>query len=116
MPYKDPGRKRQWEQEHREQRNARRRMERLPVWSGGPSAPKAAHDPAYVAQQAILLARLRKRMLDPVSDQKPGSAWRTLLGWAVGIGIVLLAAMSGLNLPPPGDLGLAGGSGRGYRA
>jgi hypothetical protein len=25
MPYKDPERKRQWEQEHREQRNARRR-------------------------------------------------------------------------------------------
>jgi len=25
MPYKDPERKRRWEQEHREQRNARRR-------------------------------------------------------------------------------------------
>jgi hypothetical protein len=26
MPYKDPERKRQWEQEHREERNSRRRM------------------------------------------------------------------------------------------
>ena len=30
MPYKDPERKRQWEREHREQRNAMRRTERLP--------------------------------------------------------------------------------------
>ena len=31
MPYKDPERKRQWEREHREQRNARRRTLRLAV-------------------------------------------------------------------------------------
>jgi hypothetical protein len=37
MPYKDPERKRQWEREHREERNVRRRRRRLPVvrnWPG----------------------------------------------------------------------------------
>jgi hypothetical protein len=36
MPYKDPERKRQWEQEHREQRNARRRTPRVAVSPIGP--------------------------------------------------------------------------------
>ena len=37
MPYKDPERKRQWEREHREERNERRRRGCLPVvrnWPG----------------------------------------------------------------------------------
>jgi len=29
MPYKDPARKRQWERDHRQERNARRRKARL---------------------------------------------------------------------------------------
>jgi len=37
MPYKDPERKRQWEQEHREKRNARRRR----------AASKSASDFVY---------------------------------------------------------------------
>jgi hypothetical protein len=51
MPYKDSERKRQWEREHREQRNARRRMQTQAARSAGPSVPKPAHDPAYVAEQ-----------------------------------------------------------------
>jgi hypothetical protein len=31
MPYKDPEHKRQWEREHRQQRNAKRRTQRLNV-------------------------------------------------------------------------------------
>jgi hypothetical protein len=31
MPYKNPEHKRQWEREHREERNARRRIRSLPV-------------------------------------------------------------------------------------
>ena len=31
MPYKDPERKRQWEREHREERNARRRTNSPPI-------------------------------------------------------------------------------------
>jgi hypothetical protein len=31
LPYQDPERKRQWELEHREERNARRRMSRPPI-------------------------------------------------------------------------------------
>jgi hypothetical protein len=29
---------------------------------------------------------------NPGSGQKPESAWKTILGWAIGIGVVLLAA------------------------
>lgn len=111
MPYKDPERKRQWEREHREQRNARRRMQTQAAGSGGPSAPKPAHDPTCVAQQAILLARLRKRAPDPASGQKPKSTWKAILGWAVGIGVVLLAVFASVSLPTPGDLGASPGSG-----
>jgi hypothetical protein len=34
MPYKDPERKRQWEHQHRDERNARRRTRSLPVVLG----------------------------------------------------------------------------------
>lgn len=75
MPYKDLERKRQWEREHRDQRNARRRLQRLAARSGHPRAPKPAPD--------------------PVSDQTPKSTWKAIIGWAVGIGVVLLAAFRG---------------------
>jgi hypothetical protein len=76
MPYKDPERKRQWELEHRVQRNARRRRQHLAVSIGRPSVPKPAPD--------------------PVRAQKPQSNWNTILGGAVGIGFVLLSALPGL--------------------
>jgi hypothetical protein len=44
MPTKTPERKRQWEREHREQRNARRRMQRLSVGMG-PFVREPAPDP-----------------------------------------------------------------------
>jgi ferric-dicitrate binding protein FerR (iron transport regulator) len=78
MPYKNPERKRQWECEHREKRNAMRRMKRLNAGVGHHSIPKPAPD--------------------PVSDQKPRDKWQTILGLAIGIGVVLLA-IGGVNPP-----------------
>jgi hypothetical protein len=100
MPYKDPERKRQWEQEHREERNARRILQRAPGRSGQPSVPKPAPDSI-----AVIVARLKKRAPDPASDQKPKSTWKAILGWAVGIGVVLLAVLTAVNVPLYGDLG-----------
>jgi len=80
MPYKNPERKRQWEREHRGRRNARRRMHRLSARSG--------HQ------------RISKPTPDPISSQKPQATWRTILGWAIGIGVVLLATIGTINLPP----------------
>lgn len=45
MPYKDPERKRQWEREHREQRNARRRTLQLAVLPSGPRSETPMSDP-----------------------------------------------------------------------
>jgi ferric-dicitrate binding protein FerR (iron transport regulator) len=69
---------RQWEQEHREQRNAQRRMRRLEVKAG----PLTTH-PAP----------------DPRSNTKPKSGWKGIVGLAVGLGVVLLAALGGVNVP-----------------
>lgn len=51
MPYKDPERKRQWEQKHREERNARRRKQPLTV-------PYRVHDPLSLREST---ARLESR-------------------------------------------------------
>jgi hypothetical protein len=48
MPYKDPERKRQWEREHREHRNAGRRVRRLNARSVHQSVSKPAPDPVSV--------------------------------------------------------------------
>ena len=91
MPYKNPERKRQWEQEHRGQRNARRRMQRLNARSGQPSASRATFDIAAALRGA------RKPAANPVSGQKPQPAWKALLGLAVGIGVVLLTMFAGAS-------------------
>jgi len=105
MPYKDPERKRQWEQQHREQRNARREIQRQAARSGHASVSNATSD---------IVAALRTHRTpppDPASGQKPQSTWKTILGWAVGIGVVLLAVFASVSLPTPGDLGASPGSG-----
>jgi hypothetical protein len=60
MPYKDLERKRQWEREHREQRNARRRELKVQALV----SPKAG--------------------LDPHAKDQPASGWRVLAGLAIG--------------------------------
>jgi ferric-dicitrate binding protein FerR (iron transport regulator) len=84
MPYKNRERKRQWEQEHREQRNAQRRMRRL---------------------QAEARVMLRGPAPGPISAQKPKSGWKGIIGVAVWLGIVLLAVFSGINVPAPSSRG-----------
>jgi ferric-dicitrate binding protein FerR (iron transport regulator) len=69
MPYKNPEDKRKWEQEHREQRNARRRQR--------PSANRATPD--------------------PVSAKQKASGWEILASIAVAIGLILLAAFAGAS-------------------
>ena len=54
--------------------------------------------------------QLPKLSSDPVTAQNQPSGWKVLLGLAVGVGIILLGAMAGINLPT-GDLGSSRGSG-----
>lgn len=92
MPYKNPEHKRQWEQEHREERNAKRRVERL--------APGSGHATRASSTNKIAAPRtFRKPTSDPAPDQKTNSGWKEILGWAVGLGVVLLAAFAGLSSP-----------------
>jgi len=79
--------------------------------SGGISGPKPVHDPAYAAQQAILIARLKKRAPDSPPSQQPTSGSKVLFGLAVGLGVVLLAAFASVSLPTSGDFGVSPGSG-----
>lgn len=99
MPYKNPEHKRQWEREHREQRNARRRMQRSDERSRQHTSPKSTFDLRTALRSA------RKPATDPVSCQKSKDDWKTILGWAVGIGVVLLAAFAGVSLPDSGTHG-----------
>ena len=87
MPYKDPERKQQWEREHREQRNARRKALRLTTQS-------------VVTQ---------KPAPDPLPNQPPTSGWKMIAGLAVGFGIIVLGALAGVSLP--GNFGPARGGG-----
>jgi len=73
MPYKNPENKQQWEREHRDQRNAQRRQRRLEIRG----------------ELAIL-----KRMPDPILGQQSTGGWELVVGLAVGLGIVLLAAFA----------------------
>jgi hypothetical protein len=73
MPYKDPKRKRQWEQEHREERNARRR--KLPL-----TIPYPVHD--------------------PLSLRESPAGWKVVAGiggLAFAVGMGLLAAWRGVS-------------------
>ena len=81
MPYKNPEHKRQWEREHRQQRNVQRRVRRL-----------EGNNDLIVRNPAP----------DPISNTKPTNGWKGIVGLAVGLGVVLLAVFSGVNLPDPG--------------
>jgi ferric-dicitrate binding protein FerR (iron transport regulator) len=82
MPYKDPERKRQWEREHRKERNARRRRQHLTMQ---------------------IRAMLPKAAVDTTSNQQPKSKWKSIAALVVGLGVVLLTALAGV--PVYGNLG-----------
>ena len=81
MPYKDPERKRQWEREHRQQRNTQRRQRPLEPETA-PVMPKPVHD--------------------PVSVQHSGNGWTIVAAMAIGVGIALFGALTGVNIPSGG--------------
>ena len=62
--------------------------------SGNPSVSRAKPDPV-----SVIVARLKKRVPDPVVDQQPQATWKAILGWAVGLGVVVLAAFAA-DVPP----------------
>src|SRR5215469_14488344 len=90
MPYKNPEDKRQWERKHRQQRNARRRTQRVAPGSGQATARKAA------TVIAAALRRHRRSATDPVSN-RPRGVWKGILGLVVGVGVVMLAAFIGAS-------------------
>ena len=71
MPYKNPEDKRRWEQEHREQRNARRRQGQLGI-----------HLPPIPALTP-----------DSVPAKETTRGWEPLAAIAAGIAIVLLSVL-----------------------
>lgn len=79
MPYKDPGRKRQWEQVHRQERAERRRSQRRDVRL--PPQPCPSRD------------------VRPAGDEGWGKGWVALLMLAA---ILFLAFLGGLPLAMPG--------------
>jgi len=58
-----------------------------------------------------IVARLKNPIPDPAPKEQPTSGWKVLLGIAVGLGVVLLAAMAGINVPPPGSSPGSGNAG-----
>ncbi len=78
MPYKNPDRKRQWEHEHREQRNEQRRLRRVEVKSSSVT-PNAAPD--------------------TVSFDQGKSAWKGIIAFGAAVAVVAIAVFSGINIP-----------------
>ena len=75
MPYKDPERKRQWEREHREERNARRRAQPL---------------------NAQIRAMPPMAAPEPISGPKREGNWKSIGALVVSVGVVLFAALAGV--------------------
>jgi hypothetical protein len=78
MPYKDPESKRQWEREHREERNARRRR---PISS---SAFDLSHDHAPMPHSIAVRA--------------PGTSVKVTVGVVMGLSLFLILLFAGWRL------------------
>jgi hypothetical protein len=81
MPYKNPEDKKQWEREHREIRNSRRRQSRL---------------------ESRTNDFVRRAAPDPVSQQNSKNGSKMLAALAVGVRIALVGAFAGVKLPNSG--------------
>lgn len=75
MPYKDPERKRQWEREHRDERNARRRIPRVAVSLSG--------------------ARYETPMPDPITDEKVQSGANLIPVLVIGFTFLVILLVAG---------------------
>ncbi len=133
MPYKNPERKRQWERDHREERNERRRRPRTGariVTHSHTSVPSrtpdyaailknrvgtAMHDPKGAGPRSTseIVARLRTRAPkppDPAPQDQADYSWLVLLALASAFALMFLAIVSGTALPDPGTAGPGHGS------
>jgi hypothetical protein len=75
MPYRDPERKRQWEREHREQRNAQRRRLQLAI--------------------SIIGSRYGTPMSDAITDERPDSVANLIPILAIGFTFLVILLVAG---------------------
>ncbi len=107
MPYKDPERKRQWEREHREERNARRRKHTVTARVVPNLRTKTSPDPIPQSTRDII-ARLRARAPKPhgpAPQQEAGDDWMVILAIVAVFALMLLANLNGVAMPDPGTAG-----------
>lgn len=111
MPYKDPEDKQQWEREHREQRNARRRRQHLGVQMES-IVPRSTPDPRFQKGAAsALCAASRPEQRSPLLEV--GYIVALLVVFFVGYGLVVYFARADKttsNMQPPPRKGRASNS------
>ena len=78
MPYKNPEDKRRWERDHRQKRNEQRKR-RVASPPTGPTT--------------------RGNSSDATLDNQGTGGWKTILGLAIGFGLLLFGAEVGIRLP-----------------
>jgi len=50
-----------------------------------------------------IVNRLKNRVGEPAPKKEQTSGWKVLLGIALGLGALLVAAVAGIDVPPPGS-------------
>jgi hypothetical protein len=99
MPYKDPERKRQWEREHREQRNAQRRTRTR----AGKQIQPGVLDPGFKRRLEAARNLIRGQVMTDHSskaaharhaDHRTGSGWKAWAGFMLAVGLFVIGVMS----------------------
>jgi hypothetical protein len=96
MAYKDPERKKQWEREHREQRNAQRRIQRRGGAVKQNNVPGLAQATTKVQQGATFAAHHNAVAVATTADQS-NSGLKVLVGVAVVIIVLMFVTLAGVN-------------------